>query len=90
MKIKCKTVHFHDDKIIDLPIVQEYYGYVGKNLIITEYIENAYEFKSLEEYIEKSKEKYKNTKFICVTKFSCFKILSYKSSTCVFFIELVK
>ena len=89
MKIKYKLVHYYDDKkIIDLDIVQENY-YVEKNLYISKDIEDAWEFKSIKEYIKKSKKKF-NSKFICVTKFSCFEIVSYKNSTSVYFIELVK
>ena len=86
MKIKVKLVHHYNDyKIIYLPIVQKY-GYVGKKLYISEDIENAYEFKSLEEYIKKAKKKYKS-KFICVTKFSAFEIMK-TGETYVYFIEL--
>ena len=91
MKIKIKLVHFYDNnQIIDQGIVQKYF-YIQKNLCITEYIKDAYEFKSIEEYIKKTKKKYKS-RFICVTKFSCFEIMKMNNekTTYVYFVELIK
>ena len=102
MKIRLKLVHAYNNNKLHIINKNSYMSVYFDNIVGLLYfigtnddidLENKYNnIQSIEEYIEKSK-KLRNSKFICVTKFSCFEIIKDhkgERETRIHFIELIK